>query len=94
MAHRATSVESCYPALTASGYDVAKNIRCMGHKFGTVKLLKAYLKLSEQPRSTLRSELQSSGVSLIDYPGDGPVDKMMLGLSLSRQVSKLVMMWS
>ncbi|KAG5219743.1 NYN domain-containing protein [Salix suchowensis] len=47
----------------------------MAHKFGSVKLFKAYLELSEQAMSprllNLRSELQSSGVSLTDCPHNG-----------------------
>ena len=80
---RLTVVESCYPAPTSSGYAVLNNIRRIGHQFGTITLLKAYLKLSEQMSSrssSLRSELQSSGVSLIDCPGGSLADKMMLGL--------------
>ena len=57
----------------------------MAHCFGSVKLFKAYLQLSEFSASKsllLRSELQASGVSLTDCPHNGRkdvADKMMLG---------------
>ncbi|KAF9500405.1 DUF537-domain-containing protein [Pleurotus eryngii] len=67
--------ENCHGPSATSGYDVVRNIRNVAHKFGSVKLFKAYLELSEQSMSprllTLRSELQSSGVSLTDCPHNG-----------------------
>jgi len=62
------------------------NIRSVAQTFGSVKLFKAYLEVAEQvPVSRavlLRSELQSSGVSLTDCPHNGRkdvADKMILG---------------
>ncbi|KAF4576811.1 hypothetical protein EYR36_000594 [Pleurotus pulmonarius] len=67
--------ENCHGPSSVSGYDVVRNIRSVAHKFGSVKLFKAYLELSEQAMSprllNLRSELQSSGVSLTDCPHNG-----------------------
>ncbi|KAI0637224.1 NYN domain-containing protein [Trametes polyzona] len=76
--------ENCAPPCTVPGYDVVNNIRQVAHQYGTVKLFKAYLELSEQSSSKslgLRSELQSCGVSLTDCPHNGRkdvADKMMI----------------
>ena len=57
----------------------------MALQYGVIKLFKAYLGVSPSHSSTppapgLRSELQSSGVSLTDVPGEKDVaDKMLLG---------------
>ena len=62
------------------------NIRRIAHSYGSVKLFKAYLELSEQSSLkslSLRSELQSCGVSLTDCPHNGRkdvADKMMIGV--------------
>ena len=63
------------------------NIRSIAQTFGSVKLFKAYLEVTERvPMSRavlLRSELQSSGVSLTDCPHNGRkdvTDKMILGI--------------
>ncbi|GJE97096.1 NYN domain-containing protein [Phanerochaete sordida] len=75
--------ENCSPPHSA-GYTVVDNIRQIAHNYGTVKLFKAYLELSEQNSSRslgLRSELQSCGVSLTDCPHNGRkdvADKMMI----------------
>ncbi|KAJ3512356.1 hypothetical protein NLJ89_g3567 [Agrocybe chaxingu] len=75
--------ENCPAPSNGSGYLIAKNISTLAQQFGTVKSFKAYLEISEQPPRALvmRSELQSSGVSLIDCPHNGRkdvADKMML----------------
>ncbi|PCH38370.1 DUF537-domain-containing protein [Wolfiporia cocos MD-104 SS10] len=74
--------ENCTPPSTISGYDIVGNIRQIAHTYGSVKLFKAYLELSEQPKPiNLRSELQSCGVSLTDCPHNGRkdvADKMMI----------------
>ncbi|CAA7265191.1 unnamed protein product [Cyclocybe aegerita] len=75
--------ENCPAPSNGSGYIIAKNISALAQQFGTVKSFKAYLEISEQlPRAlAMRSELQSSGVSLIDCPHNGRkdvADKMML----------------
>ncbi|EIW60611.1 DUF537-domain-containing protein [Trametes versicolor FP-101664 SS1] len=76
--------ENCTPPSTGPGYDVVNNIRQIALEYGSVKLFKAYLELSEQSSSKtigLRSELQSCGVSLTDCPHNGRkdvADKMMI----------------
>ncbi|CAA7269063.1 unnamed protein product [Cyclocybe aegerita] len=75
--------ENCPAPSNGSGYLIARNISTLAQQFGTVKSFKAYLEISEQlPRAlVMRSELQSSGVSLIDCPHNGRkdvADKMML----------------
>ena len=68
------------------------NIRSIAQNFGSVKVFKAYLGLTEQtPVSrvlSLRSELQSSGVSLTNCPQNGRkdvADKMIIGMFASSQ---------
>jgi hypothetical protein len=59
------------------------NIRSIAQTFGIVKLFKAYLEVTESRAVHLRSELQSSGVSLTDCPHNGRkdiADKMILGI--------------
>ncbi|OJT14135.1 hypothetical protein TRAPUB_9246 [Trametes pubescens] len=78
--------ENCTPPCNIPGYDVVNNIQQVAHQYGSVKLFKAYLELSEQSSSKsigLRSELQSCGVSLTDCPHNGRkdvADKMMIGV--------------
>lgn len=81
-------LENCSPPCNVPGYDVVNNIREIALAYGSVKLFKAYLELSEQSSSKsigLRSELQSCGVSLTDCPHNGRkdvADKMMIGASI------------
>ncbi|KAH9951356.1 NYN domain-containing protein [Amylocystis lapponica] len=76
--------ENCAPPSGVPGYDIVNSIRQIAHRFGSIKLFKAYLELSElsSPKSlSLRSELQSCGVSLTDCPHNGRkdvADKMMI----------------
>ncbi|OBZ75647.1 hypothetical protein A0H81_04559 [Grifola frondosa] len=76
--------ENCAPPCSMPGYDIVNKIRQIAHEYGSVKLFKAYLELSEQSSSKsigLRSELQSCGVSLTDCPHNGRkdvADKMMI----------------
>ena len=81
------STENCPAPSNASGYDIVNNIRSIAQTFGSVTLFKAYLEITEQvPMSRallLRSELQSSGVSLTDCPHNGRkdvADKMIIGI--------------
>ncbi|KAG6920005.1 hypothetical protein DXG01_013354 [Tephrocybe rancida] len=78
-----------------SGYDIVKRIRHVAHTFGSIKLFKAYLEISDPATFTkslvLRSELQSSGVSLTDCPHNGRkdvADKMMLVDMLAYAIDK------
>ncbi|KAF8162982.1 NYN domain-containing protein [Crassisporium funariophilum] len=77
--------ENCPAPSNASGYAIVNNIRSVAQPYGSIKAFKAYLGVSElfpeSRASTLRSELQSSGVSLIDCPHNGRkdvADKMIL----------------
>jgi hypothetical protein len=79
--------ENCPVPTNTSGYAIVNNIRSKAQTFGSVKLFKAYLEVTEQvPVSrtvVLRSELQSSGVSLTDCPHNGRkdvADKMIIGV--------------
>jgi hypothetical protein len=57
----------------------------MAQSYGSIKSLRAYLGITEQlvlRTLALRSELQSSGVSLVDCPHNGRkdvADKMIIG---------------
>ena len=88
--------ENCPVSTNSSGYAIVKNIRSIAQTFGSVKLFKAYLEVTEQvPVSRavlLRSELQSSGVSLTDCPHNGRkdvADKMIIGVFASSQHNSL-----
>jgi len=75
-------LENCPAPASTSGYAIANSISALARSFGTVKVFKAYLEISDQSRSSFRSELQSSGVSLVDCPHNGRkdvADKMILG---------------
>jgi len=88
--HAPTYTEDCSLPSNVSGYSAVNNIREVAHTFGGVKLFKTYFHWSEQlsPQySKFRSELQSSGVSLIDCPLSGRKyvgRKMILGVSQSK----------
>jgi hypothetical protein len=88
------SPENCGPPLSSEAYAIVNGIRRIGHIFGAVTTFKAYLDLSEQPSRNsvvFRSDLQSSGVSVIDCPHNGRkdvVDKMILGTcSVQRHIA-------
>lgn len=79
--------ENCSPSSSSAGlgYDIVNNIARIARLFGSISSFRAYLDVSAQsPKSVLlRSELQSSGVSIIDCPHNGKkdvVDKMILGV--------------
>ena len=84
--------ENCSPQHGA-GFTVVDNIRQVAHRYGSVKLFKAYLELAEQNSAKslqLRSELQSCGVSLTDCPHNGRkdvADKMMIGVQSAQYFS-------
>ncbi|KAK7043683.1 hypothetical protein VNI00_008294 [Paramarasmius palmivorus] len=66
--------ENCPAPFNASGFSLVNQIREIAHQFGGIKLFRAYADLSELTSSrslSLRSELQCSGVSLIDCPHNG-----------------------
>ncbi|KAJ7098119.1 NYN domain-containing protein [Mycena belliarum] len=69
--------ENCHASAQISGYEVAAGIRNVAHRFGSVKYFKAYMEMPDPDtfRSlNLRSELQSSGISLTDCPHNGRKD--------------------
>ncbi|KAJ8078558.1 hypothetical protein PM082_012841 [Marasmius tenuissimus] len=76
--------ENCRPPSNVSGYGVMNEIRKVAQQYGRIKTCRGYADLSElsSPRSvTLRSELQCSGLSMIDCPHNGRknvVDQMMI----------------
>lgn len=81
-------VENCPAPSNASGYTLVSNIRAMAQMYGVIKSLRAYTAVSEQfstaKAAVLRSELQCSGVSLVDCPHNGRkdvADKMIIGES-------------
>ena len=83
----ATVPENCSPPSNSCGlgYDIVNNISRIARLFGSVTTFRAYLDISAQSSKSvvLRSELQSSGVSMIDCPHNGKkdvVDKMILGV--------------
>ena len=87
--HCRPNLGSC-PAPASSqwnGYTVVRSIRTLALRLGVIKSFRAYLSITQANRSTtpalaLRSELQSSGVSLTDAAGGKNVsDKMLLGMS-------------
>ena len=88
--HYRPTLGSCpVPAASQStGYTIVRSIQTLALRLGAIKLFRAYLPASPANGSTipalaLRSELQSSGVSLTDAAGGKDVaDKMLLGSSL------------
>ncbi|KAJ8078548.1 hypothetical protein PM082_012831 [Marasmius tenuissimus] len=76
--------ENCAPPSNASGYSVMGEIRKVAQRYGCIKICRGYADLSElsSPRSVmLRSELQCSGLSMIDCPHNGRknvADQMMI----------------
>jgi glucose uptake protein GlcU len=75
-------LENCPAPASTSGYAIANSISALARSFGSLKVFRAYQEISDQSRTSLRSELQSSGVSLVDCPHNGRkdvADKMILG---------------
>lgn len=75
-----------------SGYEVVKKVRSALLPFGPIQSFKMYHDSSDQSLSNLRSELGSSGVSLIDCPGNGGKEaatKKMIGVYLYIKVLPL-----
>ncbi|KAJ3528907.1 hypothetical protein NMY22_g9217 [Coprinellus aureogranulatus] len=99
------STDSCPADPGSSGYSIVNNVRSLALRFGRIKSFKAYLSVSDHqlatpgghPRAlTLRSELQSSGVSITDVPhGKEAIGKMlivdMLGCAFDRMPSEIVL---
>ncbi|KAH6918916.1 hypothetical protein BKA70DRAFT_1087950 [Coprinopsis sp. MPI-PUGE-AT-0042] len=81
--------ESAFPNTSMSGYEVVKAIRTFTAKMGTVKSLRFYVDIagSKVLSPGLRSELQCSGVSIMDTVStgrQGAASKMLLGARTSQ----------
>ncbi|KAL0563605.1 hypothetical protein V5O48_018459 [Marasmius crinis-equi] len=80
----ALRTENCRPPSNVSGYTIVQRIREVAQQYGRITTFRGYTNLSElsSPRSVLlRSELQCSGLSLIDCPHNGRknvVDEMII----------------
>lgn len=79
-------LENCSVPTNASGYEIVDKIVTLARPFGCIKQFRAYLEIADlnvaSKSATLRSELQSSGVTLVDCPHNGRkevADKMLLG---------------
>ncbi|KAJ7219081.1 NYN domain-containing protein [Mycena pura] len=70
--------ENCHAPSNVSGHEVVSGIRNVAHRYGSVKYFKAYMEITDartfNRALSLRSELQSSGVSLTDCPHNGRKD--------------------
>ena len=77
--------ENCEIPGVADSFLVANGIRRIAHGYGNVKVFRTYLEVSDKDSSrshTIRSDLQSCGVTLIDCPHNGRkdvADKIMMG---------------
>ncbi|KAF5324943.1 hypothetical protein D9611_004356 [Ephemerocybe angulata] len=77
--------DSCPAEAESSGFALVDRIRSFSLQFGAIKSFKAYLAVSDYNAAVsngralpLRSEMQSSGVSLTDVPGRKDVADRML----------------
>ncbi|KZS95379.1 hypothetical protein SISNIDRAFT_464423 [Sistotremastrum niveocremeum HHB9708] len=66
-------LENCRPALGSSGADIVRRVRDATERFGSISVFRAYSELSDVSvkAMNLRSELQRSGVALVDCPHNG-----------------------
>lgn len=84
-----TMTENCRVPSEANGFSIANGIRRIANEYGGVKTFRAYWPLVHPmalKHFATRSDLQESGVSVIDCPHNGrkdTADRMMLGKSLS-----------
>ena len=78
--------ENCHAPANISGYRIVNQIRSVAQRYGPVNLFKAYFDFTQSSSAKsmiLRSELQTSGVSLTDCPHNGKkdvADNMILGM--------------
>ncbi|XJO78003.1 hypothetical protein BDV3_002506 [Batrachochytrium dendrobatidis] len=73
--------ENCAPPAAVPGYVAVQNIRKSLRQFGPIVQFRAYLEVRETFIKSMRSELQSSGCSVIDTPHNGrkdAADKMIM----------------
>lgn len=77
------ATENCAPSTNSQGFSIVDSIRQVAFEYGTLQVFRAYLQIeSSLKMQNLRSELQYSGVSLVDCPHNGRkdvADKMMIG---------------
>jgi hypothetical protein len=75
-------IENCRSFLGVPSQNVVKSIRNIAHSYGQITLFKAYTEVTSM-KASVRSDLQLSGVSLVDCPHNGKkevADKMMTGI--------------
>ncbi|KAI0701793.1 limkain-b1-type NYN domain-containing protein, partial [Earliella scabrosa] len=76
--------ENCAPPAREPSYPLVHGIRRLAHQYGSVKLFKAYHEYptpASQKSLSVRSELTSCGVALMDCPHNGRkdvADKMIM----------------
>ncbi|KAJ2927610.1 hypothetical protein H1R20_g9479, partial [Candolleomyces eurysporus] len=71
---------NCFVSGELPGYAVVKRIRELVQSYGPIKVFRAYLP-HIPAKASIRSELQASGVSIVDVPRNGRkdvADKMMI----------------
>ena len=73
-------------SVNMSGFDIVDRIRTLALRVGVIKSFKGYMPsintVANLASSNLRSQLQSSGISLIDVSGRQDIaDKMVIGQS-------------
>jgi hypothetical protein len=81
LTHHCNLTENCRAPSDAPSLNIIKRIRHAAHSYGRITLFKAYTEVTSI-KPSVRSDLQLSGVSLVDCPHNGKkevVDKMMTG---------------
>ena len=76
--------ENCRTFSGAQSQNIVKSIRHAAHSYGQITLFKAYTDSLLSIKPTMRSDLQLSGVTLVDCPHNGKkevADRMMTGMS-------------
>ena len=76
--------ENCRTFSGAQSQNIVKSIRHAAHSYGQITLFKAYTDSLISIKPTMRSDLQLSGVTLVDCPHNGKkevADRMMTGKS-------------
>jgi hypothetical protein len=79
----AISAESAPPKDSVSGYDIVRAVRTFGSEIGAFKTLRFYIDGSYRLPPPLASELQCSGVTIVNTMSggrQGSASKMLLGM--------------
>lgn len=90
------STQNCRIPTKLSGFKAVSLLRAVAHSYGHVQLIKAYMETSLERNgkaSNIRSELQSSGVSIIDTPHNGSKDGAFLLLVGSEEALMRYAQW-